>query len=156
MIAACSQTQAVSEAHKLARSPQNPMVQQLLSLINAERSKRGLTILRENPKLAQAALIHAEEQMAENALSHSSQNGDSVSDRVAATGYSWGFVAENLAAGRETAQETLIDWINSPGHNKNLFTKQASEFGAAYLSRPRQSQNDLGHFWVLVLAAPLQ
>lgn len=156
MIAACSQTQATTETSDLVPERQSPKVQQLLSLINDERSKRGLAILREDPKLAQAALIHAEEQMSENALSHSSLNGDSVSDRVAVTGYAWGFVAENLAAGRETARETLIDWINSPGHNKNLFTKQASEFGAAYLSRPRQNQNDLGHFWVLVLAAPLQ
>jgi uncharacterized protein YkwD len=152
----CSETKAVNEVAKPVVSPSSHQVQTLLPAINRERTKRGLPKLSENVRLARAAYLHAKEQMAENALNHSSLNGDSVSDRVSAQGYSWSFVAENLAAGRETAQETLVDWINSPGHNRNLFTKQATEFGAAYVSRPRKSQNDLGHFWVLVLAAPLE
>ena len=154
-LAACVETSDIRPASKLVPPPDNPKVRQLLNLINEERTKRNLRPLSSDPKLTKAAKLHAKEQMAENHLDHKSLNGDSVSDRVSQAGYSWSFVAENLAAGRETASETVIDWINSLGHNKNLFTKSATEFGAAYVSRPRIDQNDLGHFWVLVLAAPL-
>ena len=153
---ACSETQTISQPTILpASSPSHPVVKDLLTQINEERQRRGLKRLNHNALLSKAALGHAREQMAQNALDHQSQDGRSLADRVNATGYKWRFVAENLAGGQETPEEAVVAWIKSPSHRKNMFATKATEFGAAYVSRPRQDHNDLGHFWVLVLAAPL-
>jgi uncharacterized protein YkwD len=152
-------TIVVPSAGAIAANPKtthSAIVQKLLGQINRERGKRGLAPLTADQKLTAAAQRHAEEQARFNHLDHKSINGDSVSDRVSKAGFNWSFVAENLAAGRETTEATIQDWIKSPGHNKNLFTKQASHFGAAYIYVPRKTAQDLGHFWVLVVAKPLE
>jgi uncharacterized protein YkwD len=151
-----SRIEVTSKETPLQKLNLGPKVSILLTELNRLRSDRGLSQLGENVQLSRAAELHAQEQAARNQLDHASLNGDKVGIRVTKAGFTWGFVAENLAAGRDTAAETLNDWVNSPGHNKNMFCKKATHFGAAYIYKPGTPPEDFQHFWVLVLARPLK
>ncbi|MCG6154247.1 CAP domain-containing protein [Rubinisphaera margarita] len=110
----------------------------LVEKVNAYRQENDLGTLKVNEKLNVAALAHADTMIETDNFSH--QAGDSnPSDRVENAGYTWMFVAENLAfrsgydgySTEELARITLEGWQNSPGHNKNLLAEQPTETGIA-------------------------
>jgi uncharacterized protein YkwD len=78
--------------------------------------------------------------------------GGSLPKRVAAAGYDWGAVAENLAAGYDSTDEAIAGWKASAGHRKNLLNPLVTEIGIAAVSTPPGS--DHRNYWALVLAMP--
>ncbi|TDC70002.1 CAP domain-containing protein [Actinomadura sp. GC306] len=91
----------------------------VVSLTNAERSKAGCGALRVDQRLVTAARKHSADMAANNYFSHTSQNGDSPWDRMAAAGYP-DAGAENIAKGYPTAAAVVKGWMNSPGHRANI------------------------------------
>lgn len=53
-------------------------------------------------------------------------------DRMRAEGYSWNSAAENIAAGRSTAEATYTAWWNSGGHRANMYNANLREVGNGY------------------------
>jgi len=102
---------------------------EVVSLINAERTRHGRAALTLNAKLAVAAQRHADDLVAQNYFSHTGKNGSSVGDRVTAVGYRHCLVAENLSAQYPTIQQAVMGWMASPGHRKNILLKQAQSVG---------------------------
>jgi uncharacterized protein YkwD len=51
---------------------------------------------------------------------------------VAATGYRYRIVGENLAAGPETPQEAVRGWMASAGHCQNIMDDRFTELGVAF------------------------
>lgn len=96
--------------------------------VNAFRAQNGRPPLRENRRLVAAAQAYARVQHSTGGISHVGPNGSRVSDRIRAQGYDACFWAENLAKGQGSVPEVVQDWIESPGHRRNLLS-QASEFG---------------------------
>ena len=75
-----------------------------------------------------------------NYFSHTSQNGDSPWDRMAAAGYDYNtFKGENIAKGYSTAQSVFDGWRNSEGHNENMLSSNFNAIGIGYVSN--------GHYW---------
>jgi len=91
----------------------------VVSLTNAERAKAGCGALRVDQRLVTAAKRHSADMAANNYFSHTSQNGDSPWDRMAAAGYP-DAGAENIAKGYPTAAAVVKGWMNSPGHRANI------------------------------------
>lgn len=102
---------------------------QIMAMINAERSKRGLVALSYNAQLAKAAERHANDMAAKNYFSHTSKNGAQVGDRVRAVGYCYGYLSENISGGYPTAQQAVLGWMKSDGHRKNILSSQVNEIG---------------------------
>jgi uncharacterized protein YkwD len=86
-----------------------------------------------------------------NFFSHTGSEGSSVSERISNTGYRWRIVGENIAAGRESADETVADWLNSPGHCRNLMNPDFTEMAVACSS---SDDSDLQRYWTNTLASP--
>lgn len=82
-------------------------------------------------RLESAAQAHARD-MAENGFfGHTSSDGTRMGDRVRRAGYDWAVVGENLARHQRSVGEVVEDWIESPGHCRQLLDPSFQEVGAA-------------------------
>ena len=108
---------------------------QVLTLVNAERRKAGCAPVRLDPRLNAAALAHSRQMADRNFFSHTSPDGATFADRVKAQGYPRPR-SENIAAGNTTAQATMRQWMNSPGHRANILDCRAKDMGIGAASQP--------------------
>ena len=122
-----------------------------LCLLNGERADRGLAPLTENAKLAQAALGHSQDMVANSYFSHDGRNGSDVVDRIKATGYlptngRWS-VGENLAWGTGTLATPagiVNAWMNSQGHRDNILRGDYKEIGFGLVTGNPKSSDGQG------------
>jgi hypothetical protein len=111
---------------------------ELLDLHNEERAARGVPPLCWRAELANAAQSHSEDMMNRNFYSHDSPEGVSPAERVRSHGYPSAFVAENIHLRRVSGlseanvrdlENVVEDWMNSPGHRRNLLDARMNEIG---------------------------
>ncbi|MFM1991722.1 MAG: hypothetical protein RJA99_4679 [Pseudomonadota bacterium] len=106
-----------------------------------------------NPRLADAALRHADAMARTRLFDHVGADGSTVRERVDATGYRWQLVGENLAAGQLRLEEAVVDWLNSPSHCAALLDARYTEFGLARIDSDSPT-DAYGTYWTLVLGRP--
>lgn len=82
---------------------------------------------------------------------HMSSNGQSMSDRINATGYEYMRIAENIAAGQNSVDAVMQGWINSPGHCANIMNPKLTEVGAATVY---YENTDYGRYWTQNFGTP--
>ena len=107
--------------------------------------------VRWNSKLTRAALMHSMDMAKHDMLSHTGSDGFDVGERVEKLGYKWRSVGENISAGRETSEQVVLGWLESPGHCANMMNPSFTEIGAACF---RNKSSKYGTYWTLVLASP--
>ncbi|MDL5156813.1 CAP domain-containing protein [Actinomycetospora termitidis] len=91
----------------------------VLALVNAARADAGCGPVARNGALDRAAADYAALMARSGTFSHTGPDGSEFSDRVRAAGYdSPG--GENIARGQSSADEVMDDWMNSPGHRRNI------------------------------------
>src|SRR5262245_32214006 len=92
---------------------------QVLALVNEARAKprkcgsrafEKVPPLKLSPLLSRAALAHAKDMSAHKLFEHRGSDGSMPADRVARTGHNWLAVAENIAAGADTADGVVRGW----------------------------------------------
>ncbi len=119
-----------------------------LNLINEERVNVGKNPLVRNGQLEQAAMLHAQDMLLHNYLSHTSLDGRSFSQRIRNAGYnSYTAVGENIAyhSGPPDANKVFNMWKNSPGHYSNMIYSFNEEgLGFAYDGNRTYYVLDLG------------
>ena len=91
----------------------------MLLLINERRAAAGCGPVRADARLAQAAAAHSADMASQAYFSHTSLDGSSPWDRARRAGYEWPS-AENIAAGNASAEATMDQLMNSPGHRDNI------------------------------------
>ncbi len=106
-------------------------VNQIASLINAERANAGLPALTINAQLAAAAQGHAADMACNNMISHTGSDGSSAYARVLASGYSGSFSEEIIYAGGGP-QAATIYWMNDQPHRDAILNPNSTEFGVGY------------------------
>lgn len=85
-----------------------------------------------DPYLQCAARVHTKDMADRDFFDHDNPDGDGPSERMEDAGYegrNWG---ENIAAGRDTAEETMDQWMNSPGHCSNIMAEDFTLIGVGY------------------------
>ena len=102
-----------------------------------------------NRALAEAAEQHSVDMAARRYFDHLSPDGTRVSQRVAAQGYNWRMVGENLAGGDTTVAGVISGWLGSPEHCQNMMSPAYADVGVACV---RQSGSKWGTYWTMVLA----
>lgn len=107
--------------------------------------------LRWNDELARAALAHAGDMGELNYFSHVSRSGDTLSDRVDETGYSWRRIGENIAAGAGSPAQVMAGWLDSPTHCSTLMNPEFAQSGVAYAI---DEDSDAVIYWVQVFGTP--
>jgi len=106
-----------------------------LGLINAYRSQNHLATLSFSRALGAASKFHSTDMAQGNYFNHYlTRAGINWTTNVRNYGYTGSSLAENIAAGESSAQETFIQWKNSPEHNANMLsaTYKAIGIGRAF------------------------
>ena len=111
-------------------TPQSGTAAQVLSLVNAERTKAGLKPLTASPTAQKAAQVRAGEIV--RSFAHTRPNGSSFSSALTEAGVSYRGAGENIAYGQPTAQAVMQAWMNSPGHRANILNAKYTHLGVGY------------------------
>jgi hypothetical protein len=113
-------------------------------LISSFRLKHGEVRVVRDATLDRIAMDQARAMAAKDDLSHDALGP--FNRRVAPAGA--GRAAENIAYGYDNFEKTLGQWIDSPGHRKNLLLHNASRVGIA------SARNASGKrtYWAMVIA----
>ncbi len=101
----------------------------MLARVNEARRKAGLSSLRPNSRLDQAAQRHAEDMLTRRYFAHESPEGKTVRERARAAGYDWRAIGENLAEGQYSIDEVVEGWLRSPTHRRNILNPDFEEMG---------------------------
>lgn len=100
--------------------------ERVISLVNKQRTKRGLRPVRVRYALTRAARAHSRDMARRNKLTHRSANGDWIGQRLRrygykSSGYRYWSVGENIAratygSSHATPEATVAAWMRSSSH----------------------------------------
>jgi len=104
----------------------------MLDMVNEERAKTGLPLLKADPEMTQVARAHSRDMFARGYFSHVTPEGRTLANRVTFAGVPFLTAGENLALGPtlEICHEGLM---NSPGHKANILHTSFGRLGIAVL-----------------------
>lgn len=102
---------------------------EVIRLVNVERSKRGLPALKANWELARVARYKSQDMINKNYFSHTSPTYGSPFAMMESFGIRYTSAGENIAYGQQTPQEVMNAWMNSTGHRNNILSSSFSEIG---------------------------
>jgi uncharacterized protein YkwD len=111
-------------------------VQNVLDLVNVERTSRGLGPLKLNVKLNEAARLHSADQAFHGRIFHDSPSGTGPGQRIALQGYEFSTWGENVAAGFRVPKSVMAAWMASPGHCRNILNPAFTELGVGFVNKP--------------------
>ncbi|MCL1127371.1 CAP domain-containing protein [Shewanella surugensis] len=130
----------------------------VLALINEQRTQEQtcgserygpVEELTWNALLTAAAQAHSNNMANYDFFSHTGLDESTVATRVTAQGYTWSYVAENIAGGQTTAQSVVDAWMVSDGHCKNIMSENVTEMGLACSAN---SDVNYHYYWTQVFA----
>ncbi len=103
----------------------------VLKLINQERAKQGLSVLKENSQLMKVAHDKLNDMIKNNYFAHTSPQGVTPWSWYEKDGYNYQYAGENLAINFLTAENQNKAWMKSPDHRKNILNPHYLETGIA-------------------------
>lgn len=106
----------------------------LVASTNARRAENGLGALALNATLSQAAQAKATDMAARNYWSHNTPDGKEPWVFFNQVGYKYQAAGENLAYGFTTSSDTVVGWMNSPGHRANILNNKYTEVGFGFVN----------------------
>lgn len=106
--------------------------QQVLDLVNKERSKAGLGALTMNAELSKMAMVKAQDMYNNNYFDHNSPTHGSPFEMMKEFGITYNSAGENIAKGQSTPTQVMNEWMNSPGHKANILNSSYTKIGVAY------------------------
>ena len=116
----------------------------VIALCNNERRVQGLDLLEKTEEISAAAQARSEE-LPEH-FSHERPNGESCFTMLKEYGVSYGWTAENIAAGQQTAQGAVNWWMNSDGHRAAILNEGAKYIGVG-MTRCEGGYGNYGIYW---------
>ena len=129
-----------------------------LAAINAERAHphdcgdthyKATTELVWNDQLAAAAQKHSEDMAQNDFMSHDGSDGGTFELRIQDEGYTpYDKVGENVAVGQESVSVVVQEWMESPGHCKNIMDPRFDEMG---MDLEKNSAGSWKRYWPLDL-----
>jgi uncharacterized protein YkwD len=132
----------------------NPLEDEMLRLVNEARARGAVCgsmrfgpagPLVTNAELAGAARAHSQDMATRGFFAHNTPEGTTPQQRIMSAGYTGQFpIGENIAAGNATAEETMTQWMGSPGHCSNIMNPAYRQLGVGYYAAP---STRFRHFW---------
>jgi len=152
MLLACgsgnASTAPVVESHTRAPAPTtgptDREVASFVRLMNAHRISLGLSPLVWDRRAAAVAQAHSRDMFDRHYFSHTSPDGRSTWDRLAARGVIYSQAGENIAWGQSTGSAVLTAWLGSPGHRANIESASFTHHGVG----------KVGTYWTHVFIRP--
>ncbi len=109
---------------------ENPYIQQVVDLVNEQRTAAGLNPLEKSSEVCAAADVRAREIAA--SFSHIRPDGRRYRTVLTDLGISSHFSGENIAGGYRTPSDVVSAWMNSPGHKENIMNPDYTHIGIGY------------------------
>ncbi|KAI7248921.1 hypothetical protein KC345_g11801, partial [Hortaea werneckii] len=106
--------------------------QQVVALVNKERTAAGLAPVSALDSLNKVAAAKATDMRTNNYFSHTSPTYGSPFDMMSAFGVTYQAAGENIAMGQKTPQEVMTAWMNSPGHKANILSANFNYIGVGF------------------------
>jgi uncharacterized protein YkwD len=124
---------------------------EVVRLTNESRMRSGLRALVVNPRLVEAARLHAEQMAGWQRLAHTIEGAryPTMQSRLQATGYGYANAAENVAWNQRTAADVMRTWLNSSGHRANILDAELTEIGTAVAYSVKGEP-----YWIQVFGRP--
>ncbi len=112
--------ESVSLLFKYSRAVPRPgLEQQMLTLINKERTQRGLKALQADPELTLVARAHSNDMFVRGYFAHLNPDGKNPFQRMKDAHVSFNTAGENLALA-QTVEIAHTNLMHSPGHKANI------------------------------------
>ena len=115
----------------LASENLKTMRQNIFTLTNQERIKAKINILSQNSLLNDAAQFKLDDMFKNNYWDHVSPEGNQAWDFINLTTYKYSYAGENLARGFIDSNSTVVAWMASPSHKKNILNTKFRDTGIA-------------------------
>lgn len=122
-------TQTVSRPSQSAQA-NSSYAAQVVSLVNTERAKQGLSALTVSTKVQQASQTRAGE--LNTSFSHTRPSGASCFTALTEAGVSYTRAGENIAYGQSSPAAVVQAWMNSSGHRANILSRDFTTIGVGY------------------------
>ncbi|WP_083465350.1 CAP domain-containing protein [Thalassobacillus sp. C254] len=110
----------------------NQFEDQVVELVNQERSRNGLQPLTHRADVKDVAHKKAEDMINSNYFSHTSPNYGSPFDMLQTFGVDYRTAGENIAKGQTTPEQVMNDWMDSPGHRENILKPEFDSIGVGF------------------------
>lgn len=141
-----SQMTTSSTNSNLFNLPKTPTVPKLLKIekyswsnknflkeVNKERTKKKLSILKENTELNRLAKLRLDDMIKNNYFAHESPTGNGIDELLDTSNYNYEWRGENLAYGDfNNEADVTKSWMNSKWHKYNILYKNFEEVGTAH------------------------
>lgn len=104
--------------------------QEVLRLVNVERTKEGLPALQYYTAAQSAADIRANEIL--QSFSHTRPNGETCFTALDDLGIQYYAAGENIAMGQTSPSQVVTAWMNSAGHRANILNEDFNAIVIGY------------------------
>jgi uncharacterized protein YkwD len=141
-----SKSPVVAPKKTTIESAPAPTKNTMLDSISAVRKEKGLTIVKFNDLLNQAALAKSKDMYNQKYFAHTNPQGKKDFYFIEQVGYEYSSAGSNIAQGNFAGDKAVFDaWMASPGHKENILATFGREIGYA-------SYNG---YYTLLIAKPL-
>lgn len=103
----------------------------LVALTNSDRATNDAGMLTEDPLLAKAAQLKANDMAANGYFAHVSPSGKTPWYWLQQVGYQYGYAGENLAVNFTDSIDVETAWMHSPAHRANIVKSVYTKVGIA-------------------------
>ncbi|MDP3278851.1 MAG: CAP domain-containing protein [Deltaproteobacteria bacterium] len=126
---------------------------EVLVLVNQHRARGAncggtnyppVAALAGNEILRGTSRAHSTDMATRRYFDHNTPEGRTPFQRMMAAGYNSSPMGENIAAGNGTAAATVTQWMNSPGHCRNIMNGGFRAMGVGYAANPSSQYR---HYW---------
>ena len=117
---------------KASAAPSSSFEEEVVRLVNAERSKQGLPALIHRADVKNVAEKKAMDMINSNYFSHTSPNYGSPFQMLKTFGISYRSAGRILQKGKDPSQEVMNSWMNSSGHRANILNRGYNGIGVGY------------------------
>ena len=112
---------------------------EVIRLVNDQRTKNGLKALTANWELSRVARYKSQDMVENRYFSHTSPTYGTPFQMIKAFGLTYRTAGENIAYGQRSPQDVVNAWMNSSGHRANILNASYTQIGVGYVSS--------GHYW---------
>lgn len=102
---------------------------EVIKLVNIERSKNGLAPIKVNAELSKVATTKAQDMIDKNYFNHTSPTYGTPFDMMKKFNINYTAAGENIAYGQKTPTIVMNGWMNSSGHRANILNSNFTEIG---------------------------
>jgi len=123
---------------------------EVIRLVNIERSKAGLPQLTQNWELSRVARYKSQDMIDRGYFAHNSPTYGSPFKMMESFGIRFSAAGENIAMGQQSPSQVMNAWMNSPGHRNNILSPSFTQIGVG-LAKDKKGRM----YWTQMFIKPL-